>query len=357
MDILVNSQLLATELRLLSKISPSKPAIPVLANVLLRADTQLYLSATDLEVGLNTQCAATINASGSITLPAKKFLDIVEQLPGADVHITLEKNQVRVTSGAFKSRLQAIPPDDFPTLPSVEGDIFTLPAKAMHDLIDKTNYAIADNASKFVLDGALLSLSDGVMAMVTTDSKRLSLATASRASGPLTTAIIPSKTLDVLTSFLGEADVEFSQSERHLFFQVGERTLFSRMLEGQFPKYERIIPRDNQHVATVDRIALTAAIKRVSLVSEQNQSATFNFAPGSLSVSTSSAEIGDADEQLLCEYQGASLKVSMCWRYVLDFLNAAHEQSVTIALKDAMSAVLLSDGSDFVNVVMVMRTS
>jgi DNA polymerase-3 subunit beta len=356
MDIVCNSQLLASELRLLSKIAPSKPALPVLANVLIKADDRLRISATDLEVGLSTQCAATINAPGAITLPAKKFLDIIEQLPSADVQITLDKNHVRVTSGAFKSRLQAIPADDFPSLPDVTGEIVTLPSKALRGLIDKTRYAISDKASKFVLDGALLSLSDGVMAMVTTDSKRLALATASRAAGLVTTAIIPSKTLDVLTSFLGDGDVEFSQSDRHLFFQIGERVLFSRMLDGQFPKYDRIIPRDNSHVAVIGRTALTAAIKRVGLVSEQNQSASFSFTPGGLTVSTSSAEIGDADEALLCEYQGPALKVTMNYTYVLDFLTAAQEQQVSIALKDDTSAVLLSDGTDTINVVMVMRS-
>lgn len=357
MDLLINSQLLAAELRLLNKIVASKPALPILGNVLLRADQHLSFSTTDLEVGLSTQCAATITTPGTITLPVKKLLDIIEQLPSADVHIVVDNHQVRLSSGAFKSRLQSMPVADFPSFPTVEGTSVSLPAKALRTLIDKTRYAIADTTQKFVVNGALLSLADATMAMVTTDGKRLSISTTARAAGSNTSALLPSKTLDTLLSYLTDGDVEFSQSDHHLFFQVGDRVLFSRMLDGQFPKYDRIVPRDHPHKAVIDRSMLTAAIKRVGLVSGDNKAAYFSFAPSSLSLSTNSAEIGDADEQMLIDYAGPEIKISMSWAYVLDFLEAASEQSITMTIKDSLSAVLLSDGTDFLNVVMVMRTA
>lgn len=355
MNLVVNSQLLAQELRLLAKIAPEKPAIAILSNILLQAGDELHLTATNLEVGLHTECQASVSVPGAITLPAKKMLDLLEQLPNADVKIMLDRSHVFITCGAFKSRLQTMPADDFPTLPTVDGQVTPLPAVALRTLIDRTRYAIAEKSNKYTLDGSLLSLVDGVMAMVATDGKRLSLATATRPSGPASSLIIPSKTLDILLAFLTDDDVEFSQTDRHLFFQVGHRVLFSRMLDGKFPGYEAIIPRENTNVAVVERAPLMAALKRVLLMSEENQAVNFRFSQGSLSLTTSSAIIGEADESVFANYNHSDLKVCVNGTFILDFLTAAIGQTVTISMKDATSAMLLADGDSFINVAMVMR--
>jgi DNA polymerase-3 subunit beta len=356
MNLTVNSQVLAQELRLLSKIAPEKPAIAILSNILLQAEDELHLTATNLEVGLHTECPASVTQSGAVTLPAKKMLDLLEQLPDADVKIIQDRSHVYVTCGAFKSRIQTLPADDFPVLPTVDGQVTTLSATTLRSLIDRTVYAIADRANKYTLDGSLLSLVDGVMAMVATDGKRLSLATSARPSGSTGSLIIPSKTLEILTAFLTDEDVEFSQTDRHLFFQVGHRVLFSRMLDGKFPNYEGIIPRANTNIATVERAPLMAALKRVLLMSEDNKAINFSFAQGIVTLTSSSAVIGEADEPVAMRYVGDDLKVCANGSYVLDFLTAAVEQTVTIALKDPSSAMLLTDGNEFINVVMLMRS-
>lgn len=353
MNFTVNSASLAEELRLLSKITPTKPVIPVLSNVLIRANDQLHMSVTDTEVGLSTTCAATINEPGAITLPAKKLLELVEQL-SADVTIVLEKGQIHVSSGSFKSRFQTLPASDFPPLPNVTGETTLLSAASLKRLIDTTSYAITDKAQKYVLDGSLLSLAGTVMAMVATDGKRLSISTSSRVEGPESSVILPNKTLDLLFAHCDQ-DIEFLHTDRHLFFVAGKRVLISRMLEGQFPKYERIIPRDCDKNIIVDRILLTSALRRVGVVSDDKQAVYLSIEPSLLTLTSRSAGVGDADEQVAIEYNGDAVKTCVNGRYVLDFLEKAVERTISIGMKTENDPLLFTDGRSFINVILGMR--
>ena len=346
MNITTNTMALANELRILTKIAPPKPSIAILSHVLLRAEDQLYLSATDLEIAMSAECRATVHETGSMALPAKTLLDILEQLPDADVNI----DNGKITSGAFRSKLSALPHEDFPALPAINGDSIPLSGQSLRRLIDRTAYAISDKTQKYVLDGALLSLNGEVMAMVSTDGKRLSVATAARAAGIDQSVVLPSKTLDVLLAQSG--DLLFSRGERHLFFSHGKRLLISRMLEGEFPRYERIIPKGNDQMANVSRIALAAALKRVGLVAE---GVHMTFTSGALNLTSRSTEIGDADESVAIRYDGPDVHLCANWKYLLDFLDHATEQTVTIAIKTSATPLLLTDGNDFINVIMVMR--
>lgn len=344
MNITCNTTTLAAELRLLTKIAPQKHNIPILSHVLLRAEDQLYLSATDLEIAMSTSCPAAIHETGEATLPAHTLLSILEQLPNGDVTIADD----RITSGGFRSKIAALPVADFPPLPNAEGDTTQLPT--LQQLIERVAYAISDKPQKYVVDGALLSLTGTVMAMVAIDGKRLSVATASRTEGPEHEVILPSKTLDMLAVQPG--DVVFSRSDRHLFFQYGKRLFISRMLDGKFPNYQRIIPKSNDQKATVDRISLSAALRRVGLVAE---AVYLTFNADQLTLSSQSVEIGDANETVPIMYSGPEIQLCVNWKFVLDFLERAVEPTVTIAIKDDKSPLLLGDGVDFINVVLCLR--
>ena len=350
MRVVINSQLLAQELRLLNTIAPVKPALPILTNTLITANDALTFAATDLEIGFLTTCRAQIVEPGTITLPVKRLLDIIEQTTG-DVQISSEKHHVFIQSGAFKSRLQALQPEDFPTLPTVTGDITTLHTATLQAMIGRVRYAVAEGG-KYTVNGALLKLTEQGGALVATDGKRLALTTGLRAGA--TSVIVPAKALDALAIF-SEPEVAFSQSDRHLFFQAGNRLLISRTLEAQFPAYERILPRDNDKVAVVERAALSAALRRVGLLSEDNKACYLSFSAEGIDLTSSSAEAGDAAERVAAQYEGDPLRVCCSWRYLLDFLEAASGQTVTVSLKDVNSAILLTDGDNYIAVVMAMR--
>lgn len=354
MNVTVNSQLLAAELRLLNRIVSTKPAIVILSYVLVRANEQLNFWATDLEVGLSCNCQAQVNEPGAVALPVAKLLALVEQFADEDVVIASEKQHVVVKCAAFKSRLQALPPDDFPAVPEVRGQSSVIDAGALMQLIARTRYAINVIASNFALNGALLTLTDQVAAMVATDAKRLALATVSR-TGPDARVVVPAKVLDALVWHL-DSDCELTVGDRHLFFASAGRLLISRTIDGDlFPKYERIIPRNNDLSLTVDRAALSAALRRVNLVSDKNCAVYFDVRPSQLMLSSSSAEVGSAEEVVQIGYDDRPLKICINGGYVLDFLNAAQGGTVTMTLKDEKSSALLMDGADHVAVIMLMR--
>lgn len=367
MNVTVNSQVLAEELRLINKIVATKSTIPIVMNVRLLADERLHFYATDFELGFSTSCAARISMPGEITLPAKKFLDIVEQFPNIDVHITLEHAHVLVEAGAFRTRIQTMNAAEFPTFPTVAGAVSLLHLTPFRLLIERAKYAIAEKSGKYVIDGALLVLRTATpateteparsptAACVATDGKRLSLATMARDDSPEFEAIIPTKALDAVLALLPSGTVSFSSAGNHLFFVVGERVLYSRMIDGTFPKYERIIPRDCNKTAVIERTVLAAALRRVGLVADQNRATSFAFDGTSVTITASSADVGDAVERVPIVYSGTPQKISVDWTFMLDFLNVSTSQTVTIALKDANGALLLTDDTDFLNVVMCMR--
>lgn len=353
MNVVVNSQQLAAELRLLNKIVPTKPAIAILSHALFEADDQLRLYATDLEVALTTACHATVVEPGKVALPVARFLQLVEQFPDGDVTLASDKQHVTVRCGAFKSRLQALPVDDVPAVPFLEGTTSTLDGDALRQLIARTRYAINANASKYVMQGALLTLTSQGAVMVATDSKRLAIATAAR-TGVDQRMIVPVKAMDILAS--GQDDeVEVTVGPKHLFFAANGRVLASHTIDGEYPNYKRIIPNDNDKALTVDRAQLMAALRRIVLVAESNVATYFNMSDGRLELSSSSAEVGSADEVVAVAYTAAPLKACVNGRYVLDFLEAAVGVTVTLAFKDVNSAMLLTDGVDHLAVVMLMR--
>lgn len=353
MKITASTQILAQEIRLLSKISQTKSTIPILGHILLRASDQLYLSANNLELAMSTACPAAVDEEGEMTLPGKSFLDVLERLPDGDVTIS---SGGEIRAGSFHSRLGSLPVADIPKLAEPNGDGATLSASSLHALVERALYAISDKEQKYVLRGALLSLATGetgaIVALVSTDGKRLSIATASREPGPDVAILIPTKMLEAILDQAPIGEVKFSSDDRHLFFNFGRRLLISNRINGEFPKYQRIIPKANEHVLRADRTTLMAALRRVGLVAE---TLMMRFTTGTLDLSSRSMEIGDAAETLAVTYDGPEIKVNVNWKFILDFLEHAIEPVVSIAAKDDKSPLLLTDGADFINVVMVMK--
>lgn len=348
-QITVNSQSLAKALRQINLVVPAKSTIPILSYVLLRADDQLHLLALDLEIGLQTHCEATITTPGALVAPAKKLLDLVEQFPNADVELAVDPHGMRVSSGAFTSRLQTLLVSDFPPLPKLEGNTTAFGPGVLQSMLRLTRYAIAEKSSKHVIDGALLTQSDNIMAVVATDGKRLSLTTREHLDR-IPIAILPRKTIDILLTLFPDEALTYMQSDRHLFFQSEESLLTSRMLEGKFPQYERIIPRENTEQIVIPREAFAAALRRVGLVSDDYKTVLLHFTPDGLTITTKSSEIGDAVERIVVTSGHHTVCVN--WSFLLDFLEAASSPSVTLALGQGTSPLLLTDGSNFLNVVM-----
>lgn len=368
MELVVRKNDLLRELQLFQGIVERKNTIPILANVLLDAkDGQVTFLATDLEVGLRSHCDATVSKPGSLTLPAKKLFEIVKSLPETDIRIAEEKSGVKVAADRFDSRMQTLPKDDFPTLPEGGGGAkATLPGSALREMVAKTQFAITGEDTRYFLNGAQFVLKDGAMTLVATDGHRLALVTVrlDPGSAPVDEikAILPRKTLNELGRLLtdGDSAVSYERGENHLFFEVGGRKLISRMIDGQFPAYERVIPKGNDKRIEFERDRLTSAVKRVQILSnERSRAVKFLIDKGKVEVTSSSPELGEAHESLPVDYNGPALQICFNAQYVLDFLGVVTTDVVALELKDEVSQALMSpvgaDGYEYTYVIMPMR--
>jgi DNA polymerase-3 subunit beta len=369
MELVVRKNDLLRELQLFQGIVERKNTIPILANVLMEAKgEEVRFLATDLEVGLRTKCAASVAKSGALTLPAKKFYEIIKSLPETDVRIAEDKGGVKVAADRFDSRMQTLPREDFPTLPEGGGAATaTLPRAALREMVAKTQFAITGEDTRYFLNGALFSLRPDSMSLVATDGHRLALITVPRdgqgakASEEIK-AILPKKTLGELARLLseGEGDIHYERGENHLFFDVGGRMLISRMIDGQFPAYERVIPKGNDKHIEFERDRLTNAVKRVALMSnERSRAVKFQLEKGKVDVTSSSPELGEAKETLSVDYSGAAMQICFNAQYVLDFLAAVTSDVVALDLKDEVSQAVMgpvgADGYEYTYVIMPMR--
>jgi DNA polymerase III subunit beta len=376
MELVVRKTDLLRELQLFQGIVERKNTIPILANVLLEANgTEVKMLATDLEVGLRSKCPATVSKSGSLTLPAKKLYEIVKALPETDVRIEEDKGGVKVAADRFDSRMQTLPREDFPTLPDPAGGGTTaLPREALRQMISKTQFAITGEDTRYFLNGALFLQRPDSMGLVSTDGHRLAHISVAReaakgkpAKGTDPAAdeqrvILPRKTLLELGRLLaeGEGEILYERGENHLFFTLGERLLISRMIDGQFPAFERVIPKNNDKHVEFDRDRLTAAVKRVALLSnERSRAVKVQIDKGKVEIASSSPEFGEAKEVLMVDYAAAPVTICFNAQYVLDFLGVVETDTVSLDFKDEMSQAVLkpvgAEGYEYTYVIMPMR--
>ena len=379
MELSVRKTELLRELQLFQGIVERKNTIPILANILVEAEKgagKIDLVATDLEVGLRSQCTAEVTTGGILTLPAKKLYEIVRALPDTEVHITQSSvGAVNVAAERFSSRMQTLPREDFPALPGPTGSgTVTLPCDALREMVAKTQFAVTGEDTRYFLNGALLVFTGTSMSLVATDGHRLALVSARRdgaaGEGDATTVedheearvILPKKTLWELARLLGDGEdmVVYERGENHLFFDIAGRQLVSRVLDAQFPAYERVIPKGNDKRVEFERDRLSSAVKRVALLSsERSRAVKLKIDAGKVEISSSSPEVGEASEVLLVEYEAAAVEICFNAQYLLDFLAVVDSESVALEFKDEMSQAVLSpmstEGCDYTYVIMPMR--
>jgi DNA polymerase III subunit beta len=369
MEFVVRKNDLLRELQLFQGIVERKNTIPILANVLMEAKgEEITLLATDLEVGLRSKCAASVGKGGSVTLPAKKLYEIVKSLPDTDIRVADDKSGVKIAADRFESRMQTLPREDFPTLPEPGSAPQTpLASSAVREMVAKTQFAITGEDTRFFLNGALFVLRPGDMSLVATDGHRLALVSVPR-DGAATgsdenKAILPKKTLGELGRLLVESDggaISYERGENHLFFDAGGRLLISRMIDGQFPAYERVIPKGNDKRIEFERDRLANAVKRVQILSnERSRAVKIQIDKGKVEVTSSSPEFGEARETLPVDYSGAGMQICFNAQYVLDFLSAVTTDVVSLDLKDEVSQAVMkpvgAEGYDYTYVIMPMR--
>ena len=348
MEFSVSKSALLNELTTTQGVVERKTTIPILSNLLVEArGDRVTITATDLELSIRTSCEAKVKREGAGTVPAKKLLELVRLLPEGEIKFKLLDNHwVEIVSDKKKYKLVGMAKENFPALPTMPHVLVKIPAAVLEGLISKTKFAISMEESRYTLNGGLLIMKPDTLAMVATDGHRLALAETDHKLSGLNgevKVLIPKKAMDEvekLSNIAGsDAKMDFAKDESHLFFQVGHRLLISRILTGQFPNYEAVLPRDNNKSVVIDRAELSDAVRRVSQLADQRSHAVkLAVSKEGIEISASSPEYGEAKESIEKEYQGEAIAIGFNSSYVLDFLSAAAEGPISIELKDEQSA-------------------
>jgi DNA polymerase III subunit beta len=367
----LNKTALLKELNLLQGVVEKKNTIPILSNILIESANQSLISliATDLDVSLHTECAADVSQPGAIVLQARKLFDIVRNLPDADIHFAKEENdRVRISCGASEFKIVSQAKEHFPSTPQVAQSGFSIPAGTLNNLISRTIFAITQEESRYALNGSLIMISGGNLQMVATDGHRLALASSSfdqpssTGSADELRVIIPKKALTELLKLTVGLDesLQFSKDENHLYFDFGQRRLTSRMLAGQFPNYELVLPKNNDKSIPLNTERITQAIRRAALMAdERSHGVKIELSNGQLNITSQSADVGEAREVIPVDYTGDSMTIGFNAQYLQDFFNVVGTEEVVFELKDEQSPALIKpagDGQyDYKYVVMPMR--
>jgi len=372
MEITVSKSELLRELSATQGVVERKTTIPILSNYLFEAGgDRLSLTATDLDLSLRTSCNAKVKKEGSCTVPARKLHDYVKLLPDADITIKLLENHwVSIRCGRSNTKMVGMARSNFPTLPVFPtAGVVKIPAQVLRGMIARTGFAIANEESRYTLNGALMLLKPESITMVATDGHRLAHVERSGekfegVSGELKT-LVPKKAMDELRALVDSAGsdvemIEFAKDESTLFFRIGPRLLTSRQLTGQFPNYEAVLPKDNSKSIALRGDELAAAIARVAqFADERSRAVRLKLEKGELKLSASSTETGESEDSLETDYNGEPLTIGFNAQYIIDFLRAAGSRDVRLELKDPQSAGQLrpAEGEDYKYryIVMPMR--
>ncbi len=347
MEFSVSKSDLVRELGLTQGVVERKTTIPILSNILLETDQdQVWLTATDLELGIRCSCPARIKKEGAGTIPARKLLDYVRLLPDADLQVKLADNQwASFVCGRSRTRIAGMSRESFPELPEMPEAMAEIPLSVLAQMIGSTIFAISAEESRFTLNGALLVLRDNGLVMVATDGHRLALIEKNMILPGLSgayRALLPKKAMSEIQKLASDdasKQIEFSGNDNHLFFRIDKRLLLSRKLTGNFPDYERVLPKEHPHTLVLQRDELKSSIERVAqFADERSRSIRVQIVKGELKLHSSISETGESEETIPVEYEGPDVEIGFNAQYLLDFLRSVDGSEIEFRFKDSNSA-------------------
>jgi DNA polymerase-3 subunit beta len=338
-----------------------RTTIPILSNILMEASKgALRLTATDLDIEAVDTADAKVKQEGAITAPAGTLFDVVRKLPaGAEIEMTLnpESQRLILKAGRSQFELPTLPAADFQTMPASEGSTtFSLPAREFARLIDKTRFAISTEETRYYLNGVYLHVTKSdagksVLRTVATDGHRLALAElpAPKGAAGLPGVIVPRKTVTEARRLVDgrDDDIELSVSDTKIVVKAGRAVLTSKLIDGSFPDYARVIPKTNDKKLTVDNKAFEAAVDRVATVSaERSRSVKMSLADGRLTLAVNHAETGTGNEELEAGYTSDPMEIGFNARYLLDIASQIEAEQAEFMFNDPASPALVLDPSD-----------
>jgi DNA polymerase-3 subunit beta len=332
--------------------------IPILSNILLQAEgDRLNLTATDLDIEATDAAEAKIKKAGAVTAPAQTLFDVVRKLPeGSEIALDLTDGRLSISAGRSRFALPTLPASDFQTMAREAAPTkFDIEAAELRRLIDKTRFAISTEETRYYLNGIYLHHAKGadgaVLRAVATDGHRLALADtkAPKGSNTLKGVIVPRKAVAEARRLLEDAPetVTVEASDAKIVFRIGEAVLTSKLIDGSFPEYQRVIPKDNGRILVVDNKLFSAAVDRVSTVSaERSRSVKLSLAAGKLTLTVNHSETGQGTEELEAEYDSDPMEIGFNAKYLLDVAQQIESDETRIEFNDAASPARVLDAKD-----------
>ena len=346
---------------------PAKTTLPVLSNILVETTEKgVRFSGTDLDIAISTEVTADVENAGAITIPAKKLSEIARELPPSSVRISsVGEQRVTIDCGSTHFRLHGLPRDDFPSFPNVVfTDAWKVRSGELQKLIAHTAFAASVEESRPILNGVLWEVHATEMRMVATNGHRLAKMELPLKGGPVSPIelIIPPKALDQIRRlFPAEEELEVARGENHLGFRSPFTAIYTRVIEGPYPNYDQVIPRDNDRIAIADRSALISALKRMSVIaSDQTHRIRMSFNTALVKFSVQTPDLGDAQDELPVRYTGDPLEIGFNASYLLEILRYLPTDEVRMTFKAPERAATIepegwSDPAAYVCLVMPLR--
>lgn len=356
------NQLFKTIQKVQNAIS-SKSTLPILSNILLETCKNfIKITATDLDIGISATIPIKPDTEGATTLPAKKFIDIVKELPDSEeIFITTKKNNITtIECGKIVFKIMGLPKDEFPQTPEFKNkDMIILPQKFLKNMISMTIFAVSRDETRYILNGALLVIQKKTIKLVATDGRRLAVVEKKLPNETIIEkkVIIPTKTIQELNRLLEEGgEVKILFDENQIMFNLGDTVIISRLIEGEFPNYEQVIPKETKEKIIVDKNALLAATKRALILTNQDSIAIkMDVSKSRMAISKNTPYMGEVTEELGVSYKGKELSVGFNPNYIIEVLKNIEGKEVGFELADNDKPGVIRLGNEYIYVVLPMQ--
>src|SRR5437764_1914007 len=369
MNLTISKEQIMAGLQAVQNIVSTRTTLPILSNVLLRAEGErLELTATDLDVTITCSVEAKVKKPGSSTVPVKKLFGIVRELANSEIDLEVDdKNVCSIRSGASFYKINGLSADEFPPMPKFKEDKkVTLSQETVKGMMKKTSFAISTDESRYVLNGIFISLKEHKMTMVATDGRRLALVDeeVDVSEGSQGEFIVPAKAVNELNRLLQEkGEVEIRYTENQASFTLKDEKgssvlIVTKLIEGNYPNYRQVIPAETKERISLVREEFLHALRRAEIMtSEKSNSVKMSFGKNKLEITANSPEVGEAKESLAVNYKSKEMAIAFNPKYMIDPLNALPNDEVFIELIDELSPGVLKINGPFLYVVMPMRLS
>ena len=370
----INKDHFSNGLQQVLNVVGTRAAMPILGNVLIEAESgHLSLTTTNLDIGIRCRITADIEAEGSITLPVRKLATIVKELPQKEVLVQVESNnQAKITSGGSLFKVMGIATDDFPPLPTFENQhVFQLEQQDLLSMLKSVSFAQSTDENRYILNGVYFNFSDDNLTLVATDGRRLALTnfelnTNDSDSGNL---ILPAKTVTEIERLVGKGEgVKIAFNDRQVAFEIAidddegdsglvdQIYLVSKIVEGNFPNYRQVIPKETEHRVKIERELFLECVHRAALVtSEKSNSVKVKMSDNLMEISGSSTEYGESHETMAIAYSGPEVQVAFNPSFIEEPLRALTQDEIYFEFKDELSPGIVKTLNNFICVIMPLR--